>query len=226
MEKRISSTNLAIAYMNEYGKPPVTASIVINHTDCDSVLTAGILSGDLNVEVAFSEAAIAADHSGAENPVADLLQALRKYRDYNLSVRNLKLLLAGKQLESIGLESLVERKHKRDAAMQSVEKFKMVGNVAYCELSEDADAELFLPLLPDAVAILLAMPSKQGVNPHDMKLWLGNAAPEGLSLQSLRINEFDPAYGGRWNAGSNRREGGTNIKLEEYAYLVAGRLRQ
>jgi hypothetical protein len=36
-------------------------------------------------------------------------------------------------------------------------------------------------------------------------LWgTDEAAPAGLSISRLGITEFDPGYGGRWNAGSNR----------------------
>jgi hypothetical protein len=57
-----------------------------------------------------------------------------------------------------------------------------------------------------------------------MKLRLGLAAPPGLTLQRLGVQAFDPRYGGRWNAGSNKRGGGTDIPPERYAQLVADRL--
>ena len=49
-------------------------------------------------------------------------------------------------------------------------------------------------------------------------------APPWLSLQQLGIHEFDPAYGGRWNAGSNNRSGGTPMSSEEYRHRLADAL--
>jgi hypothetical protein len=57
-----------------------------------------------------------------------------------------------------------------------------------------------------------------------MKLRLGAGAPEGFTLHDLHMTELDPAYGGRWNAGSNARAGGTAIPPERYAEEVRRRL--
>jgi hypothetical protein len=40
----------------------------------------------------------------------------------------------------------------------------------------------------------------------------------------LRLREFDPVYGGRWNAASNRRGGGTTIDAGHYAAEVRRRV--
>jgi hypothetical protein len=37
------------------------------------------------------------------------------------------------------------------------------------------------------------------------RIRLGPKAPEGLSLHKLGVSDFDPYYGGRFNAGSNKR---------------------
>jgi hypothetical protein len=57
-----------------------------------------------------------------------------------------------------------------------------------------------------------------------MKLRLGTRAPEGFTLHDLHMTDFDPAYGGRWNAGSNARAGGTTIPPARYAEEVRQRL--
>ena len=62
--------------------------------------------------------------------------------------------------------------------------------------------------------------------PWVMKLRLGPAAPPGMTLQRLGIQEFDGAYGGRWNAGSNKRGDGTDMSPEAYARVVTERLRK
>ena len=45
---------------------------------------------------------------------------------------------------------------------------------------------------------------------------LGITAPKGLALNKIGISEFDPNWSGRWNAGSNRRSGGTKLPMDEY----------
>ena len=226
MERLVSSANLAMSRVKALGRPDEAANIVINHTDCDSVLTAAILVGDLEPDARFGEAAIAADHTGAENSIADLLQALQHKRDYGLSLRNLKLLLAGLPLEQTSLDALAERRKKRWAAFESLDDFKMEGAVAYREFKEDVDGELIAPLIPDAVVILLAVPGKKGPNPCDIKIRLGKAAPSGFSLHTLRLRQYDPGYGGRWNAGSDRRAGGTGIPVHKYAKEVSRRVNE
>ena len=57
-----------------------------------------------------------------------------------------------------------------------------------------------------------------------MKLRLGAAAPEGFTIHDLHMMELDPAYGGRWNAASNARAGGTAIPPTRYVEEVRGRL--
>jgi hypothetical protein len=71
----ISSGNLAVRYVDSEGVLADSVPAIINHTDCDSVISAAILTGLLPPKQEFSDAVIAADHSGEPNPIADLLQA-------------------------------------------------------------------------------------------------------------------------------------------------------
>ena len=79
-------------------------------------------------------------------------------------------------------------------------------------------------LLPEAAVILLTAPHPDHADRWIAKLRLGRAAPAALTLHALGVEAFDPSYGGRWNAGANRRTGGTSLHPEEYAALVAARL--
>ena len=102
-------------------------------------------------------------------------------------------------------------------------RIRLDGPLAFGVLDESIDGEFFPALLPKAVVILTAAPHQP---PRwVMKLRLGLAAPPGMTLQRLGIQEFDPAYGGRWNAGSNKRGGGTDMLPEVYARAVTERLR-
>jgi hypothetical protein len=120
MDRPVSSATLAIAHLRAAGLPHGT--IVLNHTDCDSILSAGIASGRLAPEDRFSEAAIAADHTGADNEIADLLQALDGRRDLRLSFRSLDRLLRGESLEKTAEDGLAERRRKRRAAADVVRR--------------------------------------------------------------------------------------------------------
>jgi hypothetical protein len=57
----VSSTNLAIPHVREYGTARKEDAVVIDHADCDSVLCAGIVSGRLEPTDAVGVAAIAVD---------------------------------------------------------------------------------------------------------------------------------------------------------------------
>jgi hypothetical protein len=165
MMRPVSSTNLATERVRALGPAPEGAAVVINHTDCDSVLSGGIMAGLLEADDRLGEAAIAADHTGASNPIADLLQSLEPVRDLDLASRSLQRLLSGLPLEDDGSRWRV-------------------------------------------------------------KLRLGRAAPAGLTLHDIAAGGVDPAYDGRWNAGSNKRGGGTELDPETYAARVDRRVRE
>ena len=103
-------------------------------------------------------------------------------------------------------------------------KVAMQGNVAVGALEDAIDGWFFAPFLPDAVIIMLASPLSENTERLEVKLRLGRAAPAGLSLHELNIRGFDPAYGGRWNAGSNKREGGTSLTLANYVEFLRASL--
>jgi hypothetical protein len=87
----------------------------------------------------------------------------------------------------------------------------------------EIDGEFFPALLPEAALILVAIrmntPSR-----WQMKVRLGTAAAPGLTLDALNISTFDTAYGGRWNAGSNKRGDGTACTPQLYAEELRRRL--
>lgn len=231
MIKQISSTNLAMEYVKKHGiisNDPNTI-VVINHADCDSVLASAILRGILPPEEKFGEAAIAADHTGKENKIADLLQSFdaAEKRDLEFSLRNLQLLLEGKSIEKEAQELLANRYEDRKRAERVVNdgKFHSTGQISWTKLDKKISGELLPALLPDAKIIMLASPLKSDPSRWEIKLRLGMKALDGLSLKTLMKNQdFDPVYGGRWNAGANNRPdpkrklpSGTTLSPEEYA---------
>jgi len=224
MERFVSSGNLAIERLQQTGQPPADAVVVITHTDCDSVISSAIISGRLPPDADLGAAVIAADHTGAENELADMLQCLQEAHDLELSLRNANLLRAGQPLEVAGQEALTLRQRRRAAARTDVPKFQRLGGLVWADLDEDTDGELYLPLLADASLIMLTVPRTGDPTRKNVKLRVGLAAPEGFAINALRLGEFDPNYGGRWNAGSNKRGGGTDRGTEEYAVEVSRRL--
>ena len=218
MARVVSSANLALARVRAVGLPPAESYVVITHTDCDSILSAGIMSGRLSAEDRYGDAAIAADHTGDENAIADVLQALDKTRDIELSFDALARLEAGLPQSDVVERKMAERRGKRLAAEEYVRRGRvtMRGSIAVGEFENALDGEFFAPLLPDAAIIVLASPLTEDTERLEVKVRLGRAAPVGLSIHALDIPAFDPNYGGRWNAGSNKREGGTSIAVEEY----------
>jgi hypothetical protein len=225
MNREICSTNLAIERLAVCGLPPAETPVVINHTDCDSVLTAALLLGQIAPEPRFGAAAIAADHTGEADAIADLLQALDPHRDFAASLDALRCLESGKPLPAEAERALAERRMKRRAAKNLVDQgtFKCVGPVAFAILSSRTDGEFFPSLLPDTALIAVFVPHAGSVEgpPWDAKLRLGQSAYARASLHDLSIGTFDPAYGGRWNAGSNRRGGGSHVNPVAYVEWLA-----
>ncbi len=225
-ERWISSGNLAMLYVAENGIAGEGVEVVINHTDCDSVISSGIVAGLIDPEEQFGEAVIAADHSGEENPIADLLQALDGRRDLELSHRNLALLLSGEPLEVEVAKALENRRAERSdlAAKVAAGAFQWVGAVAYGEFTGRVAGEFLPALLPGAAVILAASPMRDGR--VETKFRLGKAARAGATLHQLAAGTN---IQGRWNAGGDGRtlKGDPTLvsqPLAKVAKLIASRL--
>lgn len=222
MMKHISSTNLAIEQVRRHGPVTPDSLVIISHTDCDSVLSSCIMSGELPPNARFGEAAIAADHTGAADGIADVLQSLEERRDLYFSLRNLRKLLDGQPLDRIAQPYYARRLGKREAAAKAIEagQVSLDGSLAFGVLESNLDGELFPARLP-AAAVILLMRRRPDAPRWNAKIRLGISAPAGAGLHHLHIERFDPAFAGRWNAGSNSRNGGTGMDPEEYARHVA-----
>ena len=219
MARPISSTPLAIERVKKEGTALEHDHVIINHVDCDSVLSAAIMLGVLPPEEQFSHPAIAADHTGEPNIIADLLQPCGKLKDFNLSLRNLVKQQTGLPLDSQVQQVVNEQQQDRAVAVKLVQqgKFEFLPHgVAWTLLENRMDGALFPPLLPEATIIIQSSPIK-GTNKFRMAVRLGKAAPNGVTLHQLNIQSVEPGYGGRWNAGNNSRSGGTTMTPFEFA---------
>jgi hypothetical protein len=211
MWRHISSTNLAMTFVQEYGS---VEAVGITHTDCDSVLASEILSGKLSADDhRLGAAAIAADHTGEEDTFADLLQAIQDERDVVYSLRCLELLQQGgeKALPSAARQALHARRRERRHIQALIQSgiFQQRGRGVYAAyLDFRIDGELLPAQLPDDALVILTVspPVSEGAG-GVVKTRLGRAAPVGLSLFDLGLAKW--GWEGRWNAGSTGRHGGT-----------------
>lgn len=205
MRRPISSTNLAIQYIQEMPRLSSVSPVQVTHIDADSALAAAILAGYLQPEERYGEAAIAADHTGEENEIADLLMALDPIRDVNLSLSALNRLLKGEE-QLVGVQELVDRrKAQRERAQHIVERDvfeKRRGGLHIAYVNEPIPGEFLPALLPEAKVIATALLMNNGK--WEVKVRAGMPFPEGRSLHELEL----PGWGGRWNAGSTKRGGG------------------
>jgi hypothetical protein len=227
MMRNVTSTNLALGQIRHSGPLDPDAMVIISHTDCDSVLSASVMAGELPLDDKFGAAAVAADHTGTANQIADVLQSLEWKRDFYFSLRNLRKLLDGQPLDRTAQPSYLQRLRKREAAEAAIidHRVQVEGKLAFGVLESQIDGEFFPSKLPSAALILLMSP-RPNSNRWDAKMRLGQTAPRGASLHHLRPERFDPAFAGRWNAGSNARNGGTDMKPDAYAQTVAQVMRE
>lgn len=227
MARFVSSANLALCHVEAAGTAGPGDVIVVTHSDCDSVLSSAIVAGLLEADERLGAAAVAADHTGAEDLIADLLQSLDPLRNLDLSFESLVCLLNGRPLPGSAKVALEERQRRRANAEAAVAsgRVRVTGRLAFAVLDGRVDSEFFPALLPAAAVILLATQLPTDPGRWQMKLRLGPAAPAGFTLEMIGLREFDPAYGGRWNAGANKRGGGSAVAPEAYAAEVDRRLR-
>jgi hypothetical protein len=205
MCRRICSTTLAIKYVTKCGPLDDEYVVAINHTDTDSILSSLIMRGKLEPRDEYSNAAIAADHTGKENVISDILQSLEDDKSLQNSIEILQKVLKNRLY--------VRRTLK---AMADNNEFKFIGSVAYKILKEKIDAGLVPWIFPHADAIVVAWlmpPGSKGK--WGIKIRLGPNT-KGISLKKMDLQDA----AGRWNAFSTTRHGGTNIEPQNYAEKV------
>ena len=227
MQRHVSSATLALALLQSGESPGPDDAVLISHTDCDSVLSAGLLTGRLDPKPEYSDAAIAADHTGLEHEIADLLQGLDAhwsrarrsaasaetldYRFECLERFEREGSLPG-DWDGFAETAVAERQVSRQrAATLAQQRMRRHRDVTFARLEpEDGpiEGELFLPHLSDAWIVATTVPHADHADRWRWKLRLGLGAPDWLSLHDLGIEHFDPVFGGRWNAGSNNRPAG------------------
>jgi hypothetical protein len=219
-ERCVSSGNLACLWVRAHGAvtPESGDVIVINHTDCDSVIASLILAGALPPHPRFEEAVLDADHRGLANEIADLLQSGSSSRDLPWLVGSLSRALQGEPHDAQMRQRLDALEEKRLYVRGLLSNGSVVEKkgVFLVQCQRQIDSDLFVSVFRDARAVVIGCRSDQFPDLNLTRIRLGPKAPEGLSLHKLGVSDLDPYYGGRYNAGSNKRG------LEES--LAAGRV--
>ncbi len=221
MKKHVSSGNLACTYARQNGPLDSSYKIVLNHTDCDSILSSLIMLGILKPERRFEEAVIAADHTGDENKIADLLQSIEHTRDLDFILDNLFNLLEGREIDETAKEMLLQRREMRRSLKEEIDKgnYHKVGSVSYMVDSKRLDPAMFASLLPESKAVFTA--KKRDNGRWSIRIRLGKEIDD-MSLHDLDL----PDFGGRWNAGSTRRHNGTEIEPKRYAEILDSEIKK
>lgn len=243
----VSTGNLVLEYLRQHPSgPPPGSSIAITHGDCDSVVSAGLMLGALPPLQAFGDAVLSADHTFEANHIADMLQAIELIpptgelvrltggscdgslsRSVELSLRNLGLLLQGKDLDAPVAEALQGRLAARAGWLERIERGEvqsLAGGTCICVLHEkpkqDPYPEFLKGLVPHAALVLVFHQVPEADDFMQVRAIGGCAFPEMASLGdgSIISGDLVPGFGGRRDAGSNRRGG---ISFEGDPHKVA-----
>ena len=140
-------------------------------------------------------------------------------------MRNLQLLLNGDKLDERAMQLQRKRLEERESIQTYITQghIEKIGEVHLLVTSKKIDAGLVPSFLPETKIIMVATPYLE-VGRWQVALRLGLARPDNFTLNHIAITEFDPAYNGRWNAGSNRRGGGTLLSPHAYAQVLSSKL--
>ncbi|MGD9713370.1 MAG: hypothetical protein AB7V46_15070, partial [Thermomicrobiales bacterium] len=139
----------------------------------------------------------------------------------------------GESLPISAREALALRQRKREEATRAVTegRFSTLDGIWWAEFDHEIDGEFFPTLLPKAEVIVVACPHPTVSSRLAIKVRRGRSMSVGRTLHDLRLSEVDPAYGGRWNAGANKRPnevlklaGGTSLSTEEWVGRVSAQV--
>lgn len=223
LRKHISSGNIAKKYVQKYNILDDDYFVIVNHLDCDSIISSFIMLGILEPTQELMRSVIAADHTGEENQISDLLQSVEHTRNIDFIANNLFKLMKGQKLENEAIQMMAIRRKNRERidSMIKSNKYQKEGKISYFITDSNLDPTLLVSLLPQSKAIMVSSKSKKDVNKWIHRIRLG------MNEENKSLKEIDlPDFGGRWNAGSTRRHGGTLIEPKEYARILNNKLKE
>lgn len=228
MWRTVSTTPLVCRYVENYGTVGSEVHPVLNHTDADSVLAVWTAMGLLDHrDPRFSQAALAADHTGEPNDIADLLNGIEDTRDVEFSWFCLIHHLSNTPLPARAKQGLDRRRRDREEALEAVARgeFQQMYPGVYVHERQGSGThpmrtEFVAYALPHAQVIVTSAP-RIGIDGYDYKIRIGPQWPAGHSLHELQL----PQFSGRWNAGGTMRASvPANLRPEQYADEIHRRL--
>lgn len=231
MCRNISAGVQSSIYVEDFGVVPLEVPVVVNHTDCDSVISSAIARGIIPPHTEFQRAVVCADHTGEPSRIAEVLQALEPAQDLGLSLQTLACLLQNQPLPPRAQAFVDQSQREAQLAIDAFMRgdYDIRDGVALLRTGQQVESSFVVPLFPDAAIVMNTYPRKNtGPNGEalvDVKVRLGQKIPDGVNLDTLGIKTFDPQFGGRWNAGSTSRAGGASKAPGEYLDFLAAQLK-
>jgi len=212
-----TSTSLAIDYVNTYGVAGNNDKIIINHTDCDSILSSLIIAGLLEPKEEYKHAALCADHTGEISEISEILQALEKERTVDLSIHSLMSFISTGKVASNIIPYLNAYRACRQRVHDYVSKAYSVGDIVVVPIDSDINSIMLLSCFPNAKIIMTVSPHLLYPQKMAISVMRGPKAPKALYINTLPL---PPEFGGRWNMGSNKRSGGTSLPIDFYIEII------
>ena len=211
MMQQISSTLIANKFVSEHGPLNDEYVIVINHTDTDSILSSLIMGGKLKPDSEYDKAAIAADHTGKENIISDLLQSFEDDRNLKTSIEVLLKIMEKRLWVRKEMKALIQDR-----------KFEMHNDIALIKTEKKIDACLLLDALTNVKVVVVASPMPKG----SQRKWRIRVR-SSISGKVVALNKLNlPNTGGRWNAVSTSRYGGTDMEPKMYVEMLRHEIEQ
>jgi hypothetical protein len=85
--------------------------------------------------------------------------------------------------------------------------------------SEDPDGVMLPALFPQSYVVFAARPDSKNTGRYFMNVRLGKLSEGKFDLRDIMKTAGIP-FGGRWNAGANKRKGGTELSSKEFAEKI------
>ncbi|MFA5306986.1 MAG: hypothetical protein WC365_06075 [Candidatus Babeliales bacterium] len=218
-----TSTSLAVAYVQSYGSARNDEKIVINHTDCDSILSSLVIAGILQPKEEYKYAALCADHTGEISEISEILQALEKERDLELSSQALLYFVSTGKIAQNVMPYISAYKACRERVRDFISNAYYVDDIAVVQIDNKIQSLMLLPYFPQAKIIMAISPHSLYPEKTAISIIRGPMAPKNLYINTLPLPQ---EFGGRWNMGSNKRSGGTSFPIDSYIKIIQEALKR
>ncbi len=221
----LSTGVLVLRYLHDHFTADKDTMVCITHKDCDSLLSSLMITGALPPLDIYGEAVMAADHTGQADAIADLLQAIEEgpksgeilaKERLAFSIRELGALLSGNKLSEDSQRFYDDRVSAREVWKGRLKDFVQLENGTFYyifneKVLSDPCPEFVSVLLPEAKLILVFHNDTSNHDFLQLRVLRGIAGEDKFRVDDPNLIFPEVAgFGGRSDAGSNRR-GGVSI---------------